>query len=1056
MRIFKSITTLILITLLAACNVTPSTSSSTSGISSAVNISSIEIATSSSLTQFIGLTSKITVNASLNSGAALNTPIEWYVNNEKSLTQNGLSFEFLPTEVKTYQLQAKVGNTSSNILSVVVGLPRFNLISVEAIANNQITVRTDTGVSFAISGLSIASSSSYNLATQTYTLNLISPMIQGNTYNITASKPGFENIVFPLLYETRKLTIGSIIYRGQRVNANADGAYEIQKPFAGAPSQNYTLSLVQTNLEGSAVPVSIITNVPAGATAVAPFQTALVIQRGINITRDYTLTNTTEPGVYIHNVTVNNVSLVIRIVVSNPTPSFALTTPIVFDVAASNVGGSALSAPFALNAEGNTIKKTITPNAAGQYVITRPYNGSAFELTFILTADNFPTPLGFPSGANPYNIIAALSGPSGGVMYYGSTVNALTTSYPFRETTGNSYRVSQYIDNKTSVGTYTYSFTAAGYNLNISRNIVVVVREFEPTIEPVITYGGQTLKANSDGSFTIFKPLATNTLNMGINVKISNYESPLASSFVGGSGLTTLYSDGSALRYLLDTRMSYSGPLSSVTPLVTKMAIELGSSSTDTVVTAQNGSVNFNRYFGTAASKTIDLVAIHDTATYTDASGTNIFDAMKTITATTFPGLHTYTVEIGPLSRTFIFRVVESAPLITIRANVVQYGPNGSESENNVTYKEDEDRYYVNGKGGDLKINILPFGMATGDYPYTFTRFTPSGTFQSSTNAVTLTLKTGGSYDGTLDLPASGAGSEMKVDEPLTEEGEYVYTFIINGITRVIRVVVLSAPQLRVDGLTFNDIAVREFNNRYFVNHSTSSRYLEVDLTAINIENTYKYILNDTGVLPVGSALTSALQELVIINGKMIVGITVPSSSANTEVVNTYLIALYKGSVQIGAISKIVVVSQPLSSTIFFASNGGTTVAPKNQFVATNVSAPTPPTRTGFDFVSWHLNPNLSDAAVNFSSYTMPSADTVIYAKWIQYTITYNLDGGTLPSGALTTFSSGQLPYTLPAPTKTGSTFTGWFAAASGGSAITTINSGTTTNQTFFARWTTP
>jgi hypothetical protein len=655
----------------------------------------------------------------------------------------------------------------------------------------------------------------------------------------------------------------------------------------------------------------------------------------------------------------------------------------VFDVAATNGGGSAMSAPFALDAEGDTIKKTITPNAAGQYVITRPYNGSAFELTFILTADNFPTPLGFPSGANPYNIIAALSGPSGGVMYYGSTVNALTTSYPFRETTGNSYRVSQYIDNKTSVGTYTYSFTAAGYNLNISRNIVVVVREFEPTIEPVITYGGQTLKANSDGSFTIFKPLATNTLNMGINVKISNYESPLASSFVGGSGLTTLYSDGSALRYLLDTRMSYSGPLSSVTPLVTKMAIELGSSSTDTVVTAQNGSVNFNRYFGTAASKTIDLVAIHDTATYTDASGTNIFDAMKTITATTFPGLHTYTVEIGPLSRTFIFRVVESAPLITIRANVVQYGPNGSESENNVTYKEDEDRYYVNGKGGDLKINILPFGMITDSYPYTYTRLTPSGSFQSSTNIVALTLKTGQNYDGTLNLPGigEGPGSEMRVDDRLTEEGEYVYTFIINGITKTIRVIVLAAPQLRVEAVTFNDVPVREFNNRYFVNHSTSSRYLEVELTAINVENTYKYILNDTGVLPVGSALTSALQELVIIDGKMVIGITVPSSSATTEVVSTYLIALYKGSVQIGAISKVVVVSQPLSSTIFFATDGGTAVAPINQFVGTSVAKPADPTKSGFPTITWHRNPNLTDTAVVFP-YTMPSSDTILYAKW--------------------------------------------------------------------------
>jgi uncharacterized repeat protein (TIGR02543 family) len=988
MKIFKSILSIMLVMIIASCNVSPSTSSSVdSGAASSsqvtTGVTSIEISSNSSLTQFIGLTSRVNVSAKLNANASSSTLIEWYVDNVRSITQNGLAFEFFPTEVKTYQIQAKVGGTSSNFLSVSVGLPKFNLVAVEATANNQISVRADVGVSFAVSGLSVANSSNYNLATQTYTLNLLSPMIQGTSYNITASKPGFESVVFPLLYETRRLTVGSVLYRGQRVVANADGAFEIQKPFAGAAPQNYTLSLIQTNLEGTAVPFSIITNVPSGATAVAPVQTTLSIQRGINITRDYTLTNTTEPGLYIHNVTVNNVNLAIRIVVSNALPSFTLTTPFVYDVAATTGGGTALSTPFAVDAEGETIKKVVTPNAAGQYVINRPYNGSAFEFTFVLTADNFPTPLGFPAGANPYNIIAALSGPSGGVMSYAQTVNNLATTYPFRETTGNAYRISQYVDNKTTLGTYTYNFTASGNNINVTRTIVVVVREFEPTIEPVITYGGQTLKANSDGSFTIFKPLGTNTLNMGINVKISNYESPLASSFIGGSGVSTLYSDGTALRYLLDTRISYSGPLSSVTALVTKLALELGNvSESEASVTAQNGSVNFRRYLGVANSRSIDLVAVRDVDTYTIASGTNIFDAMKTISATTFPGVHTYTVQIGPLTKAFIFRVVEPTPLIISRANVVQYGPNGSESENNVTYVEAEDRYYVNGKGGDLKINILPFGMITDSYAYTYTRLTPGGSFQSSTNIVALTLKTGGAYDGTLDFPNSGPGSEMKVDETLTEEGEYVYTFIINGITRIIRVVVLAAPQLRVEAVTFNDIPVREFNNRFFVNHSTSSRYLEVELTAINVENTYKYILNDTGVLPVGAALTSALQELVIINGKMVLGITVPSSSATTEVVNTYLIALYKGSVQIGAISKVVVVSQPLSSTIFFASDGGTAVTPKNQFVATAVAAPTPPTRTGFTFTSWHLNPNLTDTAIDFATYTMPTSDTILYAKW--------------------------------------------------------------------------
>ena len=1079
MFIKKSFILLMSIIFLASCNVDTSTSSLNTGtndnssISSTAgsNLNSIEISTSSSLNQFIGLTSRVLVNAQVNP-INQNARLDWYVDNVKSLTQNGLSFEFFPTEVRTYLIQARAGGTLSNTLSVVVGLPRFSLLSVDAVASTQISVRADTGVSFALSSINIASTSNYNLATQTYTLNLSSPMVQGTTYTITASKPGFESVVYPLLYETRKLTVGSIIYKGQRIVANADGAYEIQKPFAGAAPQNYTLSLAQTNLESTAVPISIITNVPAGATAVAPFQSTISVQRGINITRDYTLTNTTEPGLYVHNVSVGNVNLVVKIVVSNPVASLTLTTPVVFDLAASSGGGTPLSSPFALDSEGDPIKKVITPNASGQYVITRPYNGSAYELTFILTADNFPTPIGFPAGANPYNIIAALSGPTGGIMNYGSTVNSISTTYPFRETTGSSYRITQYVDNKTATGTYTFNFTASGYSLNVTRSIVIVVREFEPKIEPVLTFGEQELKANSDGSFTIYKPLGTNTMSLGISAKISNYESPLAFSFTGGNGVTTLYSDGTTLRYLLDTRISYSGPLSSVTALVTKMAIELGSSSVDTTVRAQNGTVDFNRFFGTGASETINLIALRDVDTYTIASNTNVFDPFKTISATTFPGVHTYTVQIGALTRAFILRVVETTPLIITRDNVVEYGPNGSESEENVEYKSAEDKYYINGKGGDLKINVLPFGMTTGDYNYTFTRLTPSGSFQSTTNVARLTLRVdvissgqgvtpitySERYDGTLKFPSSGPGSEMKVDETIAEEGEYVYTFIINGITKVIRVVVLAAPQLKVDRLTLNNVEVESFNNRFFVNHSSSARYFEVELSPVNLETTYKYVLNDTGVLPIGTALTNALEDLVIVNGKMIVGVTVASSSSTSEVVSTYLIALYKGTVQIGAVSKIVVVSQPQASTIFFAANGGNATAPKNQFVGTAVSAPTPPTRTGYNFVSWHLNPTLVDTAVDFSDYLMPATDTVIYAKWsapITYNITYNLNSGTNFASPPATYTIETPTITLGTPTKSNSTFQGWFTTAgfTAGTQVTTIPLGSSGAITLYAKW---
>ena len=97
--------------LLASCNLGTSTSSSSLATSSSASISSssasssaqptlnsISIATTSSLIQFVGLTSTITVQASVVGNV---TSLEWYVNDVKSLTQTGLAFEFLPTAAKS-------------------------------------------------------------------------------------------------------------------------------------------------------------------------------------------------------------------------------------------------------------------------------------------------------------------------------------------------------------------------------------------------------------------------------------------------------------------------------------------------------------------------------------------------------------------------------------------------------------------------------------------------------------------------------------------------------------------------------------------------------------------------------------------------------------------------------------------------------------------------------------------------------------------------------------------------------------------------------------------
>ena len=118
------------------------------------------------------------------------------------------------------------------------------------------------------------------------------------------------------------------------------------------------------------------------------------------------------------------------------------------------------------------------------------------------------------------------------------------------------------------------------------------------------------------------------------------------------------------------------------------------------------------------------------------------------------------------------------------------------------------------------------------------------------------------------------------------------------------------------------------------------------------------------------------------------------------------------------------------------------------------------PTKEGFTFLGWFTNAEKTGAAVT----TIPSQSTndqTFYAKWEEiipepeeYSITYHLNDGTLPSGAPMVFTSDDLPLTLPIPTKDGFTFLGWYLFDDfSGIAITEISSGIEDDQEFYAKW---
>ena len=132
--------------------------------------------------------------------------------------------------------------------------------------------------------------------------------------------------------------------------------------------------------------------------------------------------------------------------------------------------------------------------------------------------------------------------------------------------------------------------------------------------------------------------------------------------------------------------------------------------------------------------------------------------------------------------------------------------------------------------------------------------------------------------------------------------------------------------------------------------------------------------------------------------------------------------------------------------TITFDTDGGSAIAPITQDYGTAVTAPADPTRTGYTFAGW--TPEIPE--------TMPAENLTVKAKWTvnQYTITYDLDGGTAEGNpASYTVESGAI--TLAEPTKPGYTFTGWSGTDLEGedNLDVTIPAGSTGDRSYTAHW---
>ena len=146
-----------------------------------------------------------------------------------------------------------------------------------------------------------------------------------------------------------------------------------------------------------------------------------------------------------------------------------------------------------------------------------------------------------------------------------------------------------------------------------------------------------------------------------------------------------------------------------------------------------------------------------------------------------------------------------------------------------------------------------------------------------------------------------------------------------------------------------------------------------------------------------------------------------------------------------------------VSYTITYEFNGGTNAPenPPSYNVETETITLKDPVKTGYTFGGWYKTEDFTGDAVT-EIVQGSTGDITLYAKWVKegdYTITYELDGGTNAPENPASYNVETETITLKDPVKAGYTFEGWYKDSGFTGKITEIPQGTTGNITLYAKW---
>lgn len=140
---------------------------------------------------------------------------------------------------------------------------------------------------------------------------------------------------------------------------------------------------------------------------------------------------------------------------------------------------------------------------------------------------------------------------------------------------------------------------------------------------------------------------------------------------------------------------------------------------------------------------------------------------------------------------------------------------------------------------------------------------------------------------------------------------------------------------------------------------------------------------------------------------------------------------------------------------VTFNSNGGTvSTKSKNVTIGKTYGTLPTPTRTGYEFDGWYTQ-ETGGTKVTATTSVGTNPPTTLYAHWIgkKYTVTLDANGGTVSMASRTATYGSEYP-ALPAPTREGYSFDGWYTQKTGGTKVddnTTVT--TAADHTLYAHW---